>query len=118
MKQGINEAIPYVEIQAERAKAGMATYATPSDGREPTGGLFVLWDRDTGFTGTGWYNAGSSKADTSSPAYNYTDEDIQNMIESSGSLNTLFQNWITAVPNYQDRYEFILYTLPDACVEG
>ncbi len=115
--KGISEAIPYEEIQAYQATNGIATYSADS-GRQDTGGLYVLWDSVSGFTESGWYNRVSENADSRSPAYIYTDEEIAQMIEEDGDLDRMFRNWPTNYPDYDGRYRFILDKLPDNCVEG
>lgn len=113
---GINEAIPYVEIRAEQAKTGIGVYDA-SGGKVTTGGLYVLWDRDTGFTGTGWYNEGSQSPNFDSPAWGYSDEAILAEIDAQGNLNNMFNAWKDKIEDFTTRYNFILDVLPSNCVE-
>lgn len=112
MGQGSNLGATYEEVKAYQAKSGIIEYAAGSDGREPTGGLFVLWDRERGFTNSGWHLDKSA-----SPASGYTEEEIHAEIDANQNLNEMFSNWKNTVPDFEVRYNFMLYTLPRDCVE-
>lgn len=114
MSSGRNQAATYSEVAAYQQTMGIQTYDTPSDGRTPTGGFYVEWSATGGFTETGWYNEGSQSVNASSPAYSYTDDEIQNEL-ATGSLNTMFTNWVATI-SLHDRLNFITNVLPDNCV--
>ena len=112
MGQGSNLGATYEEVKAYQAKSGIIGYAAGSDGREPTGGLYVLWDRDGGFTNSGWHFDNAA-----SPAFGYTEEAIHAEIDANQNLNDMFSKWKDKVPNFEDRYNFMLDTLPNHCIE-
>lgn len=103
-----NLGITYEEVRAYQAQYGFTTYAENSGGYT-TGGIYIEWTREDGFTGMGW------KTDSpNSPTYNKTKEDIQTEIDTNGNLNATFQEWTKNVL-YQTRYEWIFANINDSC---
>lgn len=90
----------YVDVSAFSVNGGVSTYNANSAGTV-IGNYYVNWDSSTGFTGNGWcpadtYVKGQSSItiyEEWSPAYGYTDQEIQDEIRNNGNLNTMFANW-------------------------
>ena len=106
---GSFQGITYEEIKAYQASMGIETYAYNSGGYV-TGGIWINWDRDTGFSGAGWYTGVQE-----SPVYGMSEADIHLAIDQGdGTLNAVFSNWVSSV-DYDSRYRFILDKIPDGC---
>lgn len=104
----------YEEVSAYQIESGMTLYNTASDGRVPAGGYYVLWDRNLGFTDTGWYNQESGeKGNLLSPVYEMTDEQIQEAIDRDGNLTSVFNKWNVEL---NQKLQF-MGTLPNSCLE-
>lgn len=110
MSSGSNQVITYEEVAAYQAEQGVATYAGNSGGYI-TGGIWINWSQNSGFTGSGW-----KFGDPTSPAYGYDQSDIDDMIAASpdGNLNEMFGRWVGSV-DYETRYRWILDVIPDGC---
>ena len=103
-----NQVVTYEEVAAYQAKYGVATYAENSGGYT-TGGIYVEWTSEGGFTGCGW------QIDIpDSPLADKTPEEIQNEIDNNGNLNDSFKNWVDTV-DYETRYRWILDSVSDNC---
>ena len=88
--------------------AGGTTYFAESGGRTPTGGVYVLWDRSSGFTGTGWHaNIDNSPHDGFTQAQ--FEEDMLD-----GNLNDMFGTWSDRVPDINSRLQWLM-ALSDDC---
>lgn len=107
---GSNLAITYEEVAAYQAEQGIALYDGNSGGYT-TGGLYLSWTTEGGFSGTGWHNTN----DSSSPANGYSDEEIRSEIEANGNLDTMFKNWTTNV-DFRVRYDWLLNGPATNCV--
>lgn len=103
-----NQAVTYEEVKAYQAKYGIATYGVGSGGYT-TGGIYVDWTTEGGFTGGGWQNKNPS-----SPVYEMTDEEIEQEITANGDLDDVFKDWVDNV-DYETRYNWILDTVSDGC---
>lgn len=110
MSSGSNQGITYEEVVAYQAEQGVATYAGNSGGYV-TGGIWINWDQNSGFSGDGWKNT-----DPNSPAFGYDQDDIDEMIANSldGSLDEMFGAWVARV-NYEVRYPWIIENIPASC---
>ena len=97
---GVQEAIPYEEVSAHQANAGVSGYALPSGGTA-TGGFVVVWNLESGFTNGGW-----DKTSGDSPAYGYKEEDIQEEIERNQNHNDMFKKWAEKV-KFEDRLNWV-----------
>lgn len=111
MSSGSNVGITYEEVKAYQASMGMATYANQSSGEHITGGILVFWDRDSGYTQSGWQTDVPA-----SPSYGKTEEEIHAMIDRDGNLNELFGSWTSAI-DYEIRYDWILHDVVASCRE-
>lgn len=105
-----NQVLTYQEVAAYQAENGVETYGVGSGGYT-TGGIYVSWDTENGFTGGGWEKAIDNP---SSPVFNKTEDQIREEIRNQGNLNSFFETWVTTV-NYKDRYEWILDNVSDNC---
>lgn len=103
-----NQVVTYEEVAAYQAKYGVATYAENSGGYT-TGGIYVEWTSDGGFTGGGWQTGTAN-----SPLAGKTSEEIQNEIDNNGNLNESFKTWVDTV-DYETRYQWILYSVSRNC---
>ena len=91
--------------------AGRTTYFADSGGRTPTGGVYVLWDVNRGFTGTGW-----GENLENSPYYDFTEEQFDaDMVD--GNLNDMFGSWSNRVPDINSRLQWLM-ALPDDCKDN
>lgn len=108
MSSGSNQAITYEEVAAYQADQGIAMYATGSGGYT-TGGIYVLWTTDGGFTGEGWKTNISN-----SPTEGMTEEEIQQEITNNGNLNNIFGKWVIEV-DYNIRYPWIFNNIAESC---
>lgn len=108
MSSGSNQVVTYEEVAAYQAEQGVATYAGNSGGYT-TGGIWINWDQENGFSGTGW-----QFDDPSSPAYELEQRDIDEMINSNGNLDSMFSKWVLNI-NYETRYFWILNNVPGGC---
>ncbi len=72
-------------------------------------GIRILWERNGGITGAGWYLSNSS-----SPFSSATEDAILAEIDRSGNLDTYFSAWVTNVED-EDKESFIKNTIPDGC---
>lgn len=72
-------------------------------------GIRILWERDGGITGAGWY-----LTDSSSPFSGTTEDAITAQIDDVGNLDTYFSAWVTNVKD-EDKESFIKNTIPDGC---
>lgn len=103
-----NQVVTYEEVKAYRAQYGVALYAENSGGYT-TGGIYVEWTTEGGFTGGGW-----KTSDPSSPVYDMTDEQIKQIITNDTNLNSVFGAWVKKV-DYVERYTWILNQVNDNC---
>lgn len=78
---GSEQVITYEEIAAYQAQQGIAAYAYNSGGTV-TGGYWVNWDYETGFTGQGWTGGPVASAEAAWAE-----------IDANGNLNESFANW-------------------------
>lgn len=108
MSSGSNQVVTYEEVAAYQAEQGVATYAGNSGGYT-TGGIWINWDQENGFSGTGW-----RFDDSSSPAYELKQSDIDEMINSNGNLDLMFSEWVLNI-DYETRYFWILKNVPGGC---
>ena len=105
-----NQVVTYEEVKAYQANNGISTYEVGSGGY-PTGGIYVEWTTDGGFTNRGWDNGAGS----GSPVAGMTVEDIHNAIDNNnGTLNDIFEKWVGNV-GYEERYKWILNSVIDSC---
>ncbi len=112
----------YVKVEGRVANEGIATYANDS-GQYVESGYLVRWDEDGGFSGQGWKPKGSITffeaivqiTEEMSPAYYYTQEQIQTEIDTKGNLNTMFNNWPTNVPSSDARHAWVLFMEDRGC---
>lgn len=103
-----NMVVTYEEVNAKLAQDGVATYAENSGGYT-TGGIYVEWTTEGGFTGAGWQNDAPS-----SPTYGMTEEAIQQEITNNGNLDSTFKKWVSSV-DYETRYNWILDSVAGTC---
>lgn len=78
--------IPYETVKAYYASQGIALYNGDSSGQSDSY-FHVNWN-ESGFTGKTW-----DFGDSSSPAYNWTEEKILAEITNSGNLDKMFNDW-------------------------
>ena len=90
--------------------AGGTTYFADSGGRTQTGGVYVLWDPSSGFTGTGW-----DDKSTNSPYFGFEDQFEEDM--KDGNLNDMFGTWSERVPIIDHRLQWLL-ALPAGCKQN
>ena len=107
MNAGSNLGVTYEEVKAVQVRQGINALA--NSGGYTTGGIYIEWDANSGFTGNGW-----RLGDSHSPAYNYTQEQIDSLIEQDGNLDTMFSNWVKSV-HYETRYSWILQHISSNC---
>ena len=103
-----NQVVTYQEVAAYQAENGVETYGAGSGGYT-TGGIYVRWDTEDGFTGKGWQIGVKY-----SPAENLTEEYIKQVITNSGNLDSVFEEWVKNV-HYADRFNWILDNVIDDC---
>lgn len=108
MSSGSNLAITYEEVAAYQAEQGIAMYADGSGGYT-TGGIFIMWDREGGFTGQGWMTKVSG-----SPTAGLSEDDIQTEIDNYNNINNIFSKWVQTV-DYETRYTWIFTNIGDNC---
>ena len=80
----------YVEIKATVANGN--SRAIPS-GATAALGYYFSWDRNSGFSGTGWH---TSVPDSPLDGYGYTDETFQALMNgpnAPSNLNSYFSKW-------------------------
>lgn len=103
-----NQAVTYEEVKAYQAKYGFSTYGAGSGGYT-TGGIFVSWTTEGGFTGAGW-----QFGDRDSPVFGWSDEKIAQEITDKGNLDSVFKNWVDT-KDYETRYNWILDDVNPGC---
>ena len=103
-----NQAVTYEEVKAYQAKYGISTYGVGSGGYT-TGGIYVDWTTEGGFTGNGWQSGNSS-----SPVYGWSDEKIEQEITDNGNLDNVFEDWVD-LKDYETRYNWILNNVSSGC---
>ena len=109
MSSGSNEVITYSEIAAYQAEQGVTTYSGESGGYT-TGGIWINWDQTSGFSGNGWL-----ESDEMSPAYGWSQADIDQEIQKNGDLDEMFKQWITDHSDYEARYTWIFNHIGENC---
>lgn len=105
-----NQVVTYEEVKAYQANNGISTYEVGSGGYT-TGGIYVEWTTDGGFTGSGWEEHINNSA---SPVYDMTVDGIKEEIGREGNLNKVFEAWIKA-KDYETRYFWILTNVDESC---
>lgn len=103
-----NQVVTYEEVKAYRAQYGVALYAENSGGYT-TGGIYVEWTTEGGFTGEGWQTG-----DSSSPVCGMDQEQIEEIITNDGNLNSVFGKWVDSL-DYEERYIWILTKVNESC---
>ena len=103
-----NQVVTYEEVKAYRAQYGVALYAENSGGYT-TGGIYVEWTTEGGFTGGGW-----KELDPHSPVHGKTDEQIKEIITEDGNLDSVFKEWMDTV-SYEVRYLWIIQNVSGSC---
>ena len=107
---GQNFAEGYIEVSAQAANNGISLYNATSTGTA-VGGYWVNWDIDSGFTGRGWWPAGTFEsglnsitiAKEGSPVASLENEAaVREYITSVGNLDYYFSNW-----NHPDKLSWV-----------
>lgn len=104
----LNQVVTYEEVKAYQAQYGIATYGVGSGGYT-TGGIYVDWTTDGGFTGKGWQTDVPG-----SPVSGWSEDAIRQEISNKDNLNSVFENWVNTV-DYEVRYDWILKKVNDSC---
>lgn len=108
MSSGSNLAITYEEVAAYQAEQGIAMYADGSGGYT-TGGIFIMWDREGGFTGQSWMTDVSG-----SPTEGWSEDNIQTVIDNYSNINSIFSEWVRTI-DYETRYTWIFENILASC---
>ena len=103
----MNEGIAYEEVKAYQVSQGVQTLST--SGGYTTGGIYIMWDVNSGFTGQGWL-----LDDLSSPAHGYTEDKIRQEVETNNNLDKMFSAWTDRV-HYETRYPWIFDHILSSC---
>lgn len=106
--------VQYVRLAAD--EASLLDSNVISDGRTPTGGFYVNWDTDGGFTNLGWDIGWKNNG----PFFGLNQQEVQTAIDGlpdGGNLNTQFQTWEQRVPDPIDRLDWMLNSV-GGCIEN
>lgn len=98
--------IPYETVKAYYASQGIALYNGDSSGQSDS--LFHVTWNDKGFTGISW-----DTGNESSPAYNWTKEEIQAAIDGPGNLDKMFDEWDVSI---EDKLVWMLKYEGTGCI--
>lgn len=112
----------YVEVYAQAAYARDA--GNPSGGEETTL-AHVSWSREGGFTNSNSWYEGEYKIYTvtgdqitvTGPTYGKTPEQIRDIIDEKGNLNSLFDNWNASLEVKTGWINYVASISP-GCVDG
>ena len=104
----LNQVVTYEEVKAYQAQYGIATYGVGSGGYT-TGGIYVDWTTDGGFTGKGWQTDVSE-----SPVSGWSEEEIRQEIRDKDNLDSVFKTWVENI-DYNLRYGWIFNNVEASC---